>query len=115
MIELDDFDYVVSLGAKPVYLPSKLLEVLPGQPFRQPFKSDQKDAMIRYARRTPPQSKAAILQDGMRLFGFAPLDPAKGLVSTNSCQIESMTDVRLESKLRYVGRVRHGATQRTNP
>ena len=56
---------VVSIGKdREIFIPSELLEVLPGQPFlKQTMSLKQKDAMIKFACRPPPENRDLIMQD----------------------------------------------------
>ncbi|EKV07112.1 Argonaute/Dicer protein, PAZ [Penicillium digitatum] len=64
---------VVNVGTldRPVYLPAEVCEVLPGQPFRPEPSTIQRQNMINFSCRKPPQNYASIMNEGLDILGIS--------------------------------------------
>ncbi|KAJ5597513.1 hypothetical protein N7537_007597 [Penicillium hordei] len=58
---------IVNVGNfdRPVYLPAELCEVIPGQPFKPELSMVQRQNMIKFSCRRPPQNYASIMTEGL--------------------------------------------------
>ncbi|KGO64198.1 protein of unknown function DUF1785 [Penicillium italicum] len=64
---------VVNVGTRdrPVYLPAEVCEVLPRQPFRAEPSTIQRQNMIKFSCRRPPQNYASIMTEGLDILGIS--------------------------------------------
>ena len=64
---------IVNVGNydRPVYLPAELCEVLPGQPFKPDLSTGQRQNMIKFSCRRPPQNYASIMTEGLDILGIS--------------------------------------------
>ncbi|CAI7659783.1 unnamed protein product [Penicillium viridicatum] len=64
---------IVNVGNydRPVYLPAELCEVLPGQPFKPEPAMVQRQNMIKFSCRRPPQNYASIMTEGLDIMGIS--------------------------------------------
>ncbi|KAK4865201.1 hypothetical protein LT330_001824 [Penicillium expansum] len=64
---------IVNVGTRdrPVYLPAEVCEVLPGQPFRPEPSTLQRQNMIKFSCRRPPQNYASIMTEGLDILGIS--------------------------------------------
>ncbi|CAG8906164.1 unnamed protein product [Penicillium egyptiacum] len=64
---------VVNVGTRdrPVYLPAEVCEVLPGQPCRAEPNVIQRQNMIKFSCRRPPQNYDSIMTEGLNIMGIS--------------------------------------------
>ncbi|CAI7666099.1 unnamed protein product [Penicillium glandicola] len=64
---------IVNVGTRerPVYLPAEVCEVLPGQPFKPEPHSIQRQNMIKFSCRRPPQNYESIITEGLDIMGIS--------------------------------------------
>ncbi|KAJ5971995.1 uncharacterized protein N7479_001913 [Penicillium vulpinum] len=63
---------VVNVGTRerPVYLPMEVCEVLPGQPFHPELVKIQRQNIIKFSCRRPPENYESIMKDGLAIMGI---------------------------------------------
>ncbi|KAJ5823479.1 hypothetical protein N7447_005819 [Penicillium robsamsonii] len=64
---------VVNVGTRerPVYLPMEVCEILPGQPFKPDPTPTQRQNMIKFSCRRPPQNYDSIMSEGLGIMGIS--------------------------------------------
>lgn len=64
---------IVNVGTRdrPIYLPAEVCEVLPGQPFKPEPSMIQRQNMIKFSCRRPPQNYDSIMTEGLNIMGIA--------------------------------------------
>ncbi|KAJ5606324.1 hypothetical protein N7510_009105 [Penicillium lagena] len=63
---------VVNVGSKerPIYLPAEVCVILPGQPYHGDYVTVQRQNMIQFSCRRPPQNYQSIMTDGLDMMGI---------------------------------------------
>ncbi|KAJ5504057.1 hypothetical protein N7463_006931 [Penicillium fimorum] len=64
---------VVNVGTRerPVYLPMEVCEILPGQPYKPDPITSQRQNMIKFSCRWPPQNYDSIMSEGLDILGIS--------------------------------------------
>ena len=112
-IHIDVGKPVLNCGTreKPVWIPSELCTIMPGQPYRRKLSDLQTTAMLNIAAKPPGESARRIVEDGLRVLGVS-LVGQNRLLNQLGIQIETeMTSVQgkqLQSPLLQFGNQRMG-------
>lgn len=63
---------VVNVGSKerPIYLPAEVCVIVPGQPYHGDYVTVQRQNMIQFSCRRPPQNYQSIMTDGLDMMGI---------------------------------------------
>ncbi|KAJ5374731.1 hypothetical protein N7517_006737 [Penicillium concentricum] len=64
---------VVNVGTRenPIYLPMEVCEILPGQPYKPDPTTIQRQNMIKFSCRRPPQNYDSIMTEGLEIMGIS--------------------------------------------